>query len=123
LVRLGLAVAVTDGFQTWDLNVVLPPALRVPINALRQDDGAIAIAWRTTLDAGRTAVAAGVIFAILAVAGFSFAFAIVAAAALIAIAIVPAISRLTQVPSMLRAAAEAAAKEQGLSIAREGDTR
>ncbi len=37
LVKYGLAVAATDGFKAWDLNVVLPPALRVPLNALRHE--------------------------------------------------------------------------------------
>ena len=120
LVHLGLAVAVTDGFQSWDLNIVLPPALRAPINALRQDDGGVAVLWRTSVDASRTAIAAGVIFAVLAVAGFSWSFSIVMAALLIAIAMIPAITRLTRVPSMLHAAAEAAAKGSGLSIVREG---
>ena len=33
LVQYGLAVAATDGFKAWDLNIVLPPAMRVPLNA------------------------------------------------------------------------------------------
>ena len=30
LVKYGLAVAATDGFKAWDLNIVLAPAIRVP---------------------------------------------------------------------------------------------
>ena len=38
LVRRGVAVAETDGFQSYDLEIVVPPMIRVPINALRTDD-------------------------------------------------------------------------------------
>ena len=37
LVRSGVAVAETDGFQSYDLEIVVPPMIRVPINALRND--------------------------------------------------------------------------------------
>ena len=37
LVRSGVAVAETDGFQSYDLEIVVPPMIRVPINAVRTD--------------------------------------------------------------------------------------
>ena len=69
LVKYGLAVAATDGFKAWDLNIVLPPAIRVPLNALRQSDGTIALAWRTKTEPTRTIIAAAVIFIALIACG------------------------------------------------------
>ena len=36
LLRYGLTVAKTDGFEAYDLELRVPPGLRVPINALRE---------------------------------------------------------------------------------------
>ena len=47
LVRRGVAVAETDGFQSYDLELVVLPMIRVPINALRRNDGSVALLWRT----------------------------------------------------------------------------
>jgi GT2 family glycosyltransferase len=117
LVKYGLAVAATDGFKAWDLNLVLPPAIRVPLNALRMSDGTIALAWRTKTEPTRTIVAAALIFVALIACGFSAIGAIGGTAALIAIAIAPAIVRLRRVPSLLAAAAESIASARGLKIA------
>ena len=45
LIRRGVAVAETDGFQSYDLKLAIPPMIRAPINALRKDRG-IALIWR-----------------------------------------------------------------------------
>ncbi len=71
LVKYGLAVAATDGFKAWDLNIVLPPAVRVPLNALRQSDGTLALAWRTKTEPTRTIIAAAVVFIALIACGLS----------------------------------------------------
>lgn len=116
LFRFGVAVAVTDGFQAWDLNVVLPPALRVSINALRNRDGSVALAWRTNSDARRIIIAAILTFVVLLAAGFGWSSALIVTLVLTAIALTPAILRLVRVPSLLHAAAAAAAKDSGLTI-------
>jgi glycosyltransferase involved in cell wall biosynthesis len=116
LFRYGVAVAVTDGFQAWDLNVVLPPALRVSLNTLRNRDGSVALAWRTNSDARRTIMAAIIVFIVLLAAGFAWSAALVTTAVLTAIALAPAILRLVRIPSLLWAAAATIAKEDGLTI-------
>ena len=75
LVRRGLAVAETDGFQSYDLQIVVPPMIRVPINALRTD-ASIALRWRTRAAPRRALIAAAVMFVLLA-AGFSLGAGIV----------------------------------------------
>ncbi len=117
LVKYGLAVAATDGFKAWDLNVVLPPAIRVPLNALRQSDGTLALAWRTKTEVTRTIIAAAVIFIALIACGLSAIGAIGGAALLVAIAIAPAMIRLQRTPSLIAASADAIAKARGLKIA------
>jgi O-antigen biosynthesis protein len=117
LVKYGFAVAVTDGFQAWDLNIMLAPAIRVPLNALRLSDGSIALAWRTTAEAGHMLIAALLILIVLIAAGMTWTGSIFAAAAVIAVALVPAILGLRRVPSILNAAAESIAKAKGLKVA------
>ena len=116
LVKYGLAVAATDGFKAWDLNIVLPPALRVPLNALRMSDGTLALAWRTKTEPTRTIVAAALIFIALIACGLSAIGAIGATVVLIAIGIGPAIVRLQRVPSLLAATAESIARAKGLQV-------
>jgi len=114
LVTYGLAVAATDGFKAWDLNIVLPPAIRVPLNALRLSDAAIALAWRTKTEPTHTIIAAAVIFIALIACGLSVIGSLGGTVVLIAIAIAPAIVRLQRAPSLLAAAAESIAKAKGL---------
>jgi len=117
LVKYGVAVAVTDGFKAWDLSIVLPPAIRVPLNALRMSDGTIALAWRTKTEPTRTIVAAVLIFIALIACGFSAIGALGGTAVVIALVTAPAIIRLQRVPSLLTAGAESIAKAKGLLIA------
>ncbi|HXN85771.1 MAG TPA: glycosyltransferase [Candidatus Binataceae bacterium] len=116
LLKYGLAVAVTDGFRAWDLNVVLLPAIRVPLNALRMNDGTIALAWKTTVEPRRTLIAALLIFVVSIAAGMTWIGSILATAAIIAGALAPAILHLRRIPSILNAAAESIAKTQSLKV-------
>jgi hypothetical protein len=123
LVKYGLAVAATDGLKAWDLSVVLPPAIRVPLNALRMSDGTIALAWRTKTEPTGTIIATVLIFIALIACGLSAIGSIGGTALVIAIAIAPAIVRLQRVPSLLAAAAESIAKARGLKVViRAGET-
>jgi hypothetical protein len=115
LVKYGLAVAVTDGYQAWDLNIVLPPAIRVPLNALRMSDGTIALAWRTKTEPTRMMIAAAIIFIVLLACGWSALGAVAATVLISAIAIAPAIIRLQRIVSLLAAASEAIASARGLT--------
>ena len=115
--KYGLAVAATDGFQTWDLNVVLTPAIRVPLNALRMNESTVAVAWRTTAEPQKMLIAAIMVFIVLIAAGMRLTGSILATAAIIAGAIVPAMLRLRRVPSILNAVAESIARTKGFKVA------
>jgi len=71
LIRRGVAVAVTDGFQAYDLQAIVPPMIRAPFNALRQEHGRVALRWRIT---ARPSAALGAIagaFVVPLAAGYS----------------------------------------------------
>jgi hypothetical protein len=116
LVKYGLAVAVTDGFQAWDLNLVLTPTIRMPLNGLRMNDGTIALAWRTTAETRPALIAGFVVFVVLIAAGMSWIGSLVATAGIAAVALSPAILHLRRVPSIINAAAESIAKTKGLAV-------
>ena len=114
LVRRGLAVAETDGFQSYDLQVVVPPMIRVPINALRTDAG-IAVLWRTRAAPQHALVAAAVMFVLLA-AGFSLGAGIVGMVfAALAVGLL-AITRARRIPAIINACASEVAGALGISV-------
>ena len=114
LVRRGLAVAETDGFQSYDLQVVVPPMIRVPINALRTDAG-IAVLWRTRAAPQHALVAAAVMFVLLA-AGFSLGAGIVGIVfAALAVGLL-AITRARRIPAIINACAPEVAGALGISV-------
>ena len=114
LVRRGLAVAETDGFQSYDLQVVVPPMIRVPINALRTDAG-IAVLWRTRAAPQHALVAAAVMFVLLA-AGFSLGAGIVGMVfAALAVGLL-AITRARRIPAIINACAPEVAGALGISV-------
>jgi cellulose synthase/poly-beta-1,6-N-acetylglucosamine synthase-like glycosyltransferase len=123
LVHRGVAVAETDGFQSYDLEIVVPPMIRVPINALRTDAG-LALLWRVRPAPQRALIAAAVTFVLLA-AAFSFGAAIVGVAfAMLAVGLL-AITRARRIPAIIKASAAEVATSRGISIATraEGETR
>ena len=102
LIRRGVAVAETDGFQSYDLELVVPPMIRAPINALRKD-ASIALIWRTRPDPRRGLIAAAVTFLVLLAAGFSLSTAIVGVVlAAVAVGLI-AIARARRVPAIINA--------------------
>ncbi|HLI81330.1 MAG TPA: hypothetical protein VKV03_15185, partial [Candidatus Binataceae bacterium] len=116
LVKSGLAVAVTDGFKAWDLNIILPSPIRVPINAVRMSDGSVALVWRTSLDPMRT-IFALMVFVIVAL---PLDWLIIVA---VAIFIATIASALRRVPSLIAAAARSIAEARGLKVTvRVGET-
>jgi O-antigen biosynthesis protein len=46
LFRRGLVVAGNTGFEPFDLQILLGPVCRVPLNALWQEDGGLCLRWR-----------------------------------------------------------------------------
>jgi hypothetical protein len=69
LIRHGLAVAETDGFQSYDLEIVVPPLVRMPINAVREKDGRVSLLWRTRIAPRRALIAAAIALLVLLAAG------------------------------------------------------
>jgi Glycosyl transferase family 2 len=104
LIRRGLAVSQSDGFEAYDLQIVIPLGFRVPINALEGEAGRITLRWRTAM-ASRPVITSGALFLmVLLAAGLSWPFAV----SLLAFAAVGwaalAAWRLRRVPALLAAA-------------------
>ncbi len=78
LVRRGVAVARTDGYQSYDLQAIVPPMIRASLNALARERGCIALKWRVTAAPRRALAAAGVLFVVLAATGMSAYHALIA---------------------------------------------
>ncbi len=117
LVRRGLAVAVTDGFQSYDLEIIVPPAVRVPLNALKREGGRVALRWRVRAALRRPLVAGAIALVVLTAAGLTLGQAagvlVFAGAALGAVAML----RARRIPAILAAAAGDAARELKAAVA------
>ncbi|MFZ0678096.1 glycosyltransferase, partial [Candidatus Binatus sp.] len=114
LVRRGVAVAETDGFQSYDLELVVPPMIRVPINALRKD-ASIALLWRNRPGPRWMPIAVGV-FVVLVSAAFSLGARIAIAFAALAVGVI-AVARTRRISAIIRACAAEVADKLGISIA------
>jgi hypothetical protein len=123
LVRRGLAVAETDGFQSYDLEIVVAPMIRVPINALLQSDASIALLWRLRSAPRRALIFAAIALLVLLAAGFSVRAGIAGViCAAIAVGLL-AINRARRIPAIIKACAAEVAGSLGISMATrsEGD--
>ena len=78
LIRHGFAVAATDGFQSYDLEAIVPPMIRAPLNAVTRERGRVALKWRMRADPRRALIVAGCVFIVLMAAGLSLDEALVA---------------------------------------------
>jgi hypothetical protein len=117
LVRRGVAVAETDGFQSYDLELVVLPMIRVPINALRRNDGSIALLWRTRTAPRHALVAAAVALLLLLAAGFSLSASVIGIACAAIAAGLFAITRARRIPAVIKACAAEVAGSFGISLA------
>src|SRR5262249_26988236 len=111
LIKRDAAVAITDGFQSYDLQIILPGLARVSLNALPQEAGQIALKWRIHGALIRDVYLIGVTFAVVVVAlGISIdANALVKGLALSGASILYARLRVRRVgPLLSEAAGEAA---------------
>ena len=102
LIRRGVAVAETDGFQSYDLELVVPPMIRVPINALRRNDRSIAMLYRIRTTPRRALVAAAIIFAVLAATSSIGAGVVGVIFAALAVGVL-AINRASRIPAIIKA--------------------
>ncbi|HLX36290.1 MAG TPA: hypothetical protein VKR29_00765, partial [Candidatus Binataceae bacterium] len=110
LIGFGLPVALTDGYKAWDLNILLPSAIREPINAIRLNDGSVVLVWHTTVEPIR-AVEFALVFVILLapLGGILFLLAVIIFTSAV-------VFRLRRVPSLIVAAARTVADARGLTI-------
>ena len=116
LIRHGLAVAETDGFQSYDLEIVVPPLIRMPINAVREKDGRVSLLWRTRIAPRRALIAAAIALLVLLAAGLSLRAAC-AALILAAIAIaVFAFVRARRVSAIVERCADEITNQHRISL-------
>jgi O-antigen biosynthesis protein len=119
LVRRGGAVAVTDGYEPFDLEIRMPPLIRVPILILQQQ-WELGVGWRV-----QPALAAILIGAIIVFVGLLLISATpigAGAGTLAVIAIVGGLAwqRVRKVPALIAGAVGDAARQFGLCVARDG---
>ena len=118
LVRSGLAVAETDGFQSYDLEIVVPPTIRVPINAVRADSR-IALRWRTRIAPRRALIGEAILLLVILASGFAFHATIWIAASFAIAHLFLALSRAVRIPAVIKACAREVASSLGVSIAKQ----
>ena len=116
LVHQGIAVAETDGFQSYDLELVVPPMIRVPINVLQRGD-AIALLWRIRSVPRRALLAAAITLLVLLAAGFSLRAGIVGVACAALVVALLAFNRARRIPAIIQLCAAEVAASLGASIA------
>ena len=113
LIRRGLSVATSDGFEPFDLEIFMTPTLKIPLNAIAIEPGRIALRWRLRLDLSRVAAIFGPVILLLLATGqpWGIVFAVPGILALAwAARVVP---RIRLIGGLLEAAAsEAAARPQ-----------
>jgi glycosyltransferase involved in cell wall biosynthesis len=113
LVRHGLAAAAGDRYETYDLVIVIPPAMRVHLNGLELEDGRVALSWRAVPTGRRIAAVAAALVVVMLATGFSGIAAIAAAAIAGVCAAALAVLHLSRLPAALKAAAADAAAALG----------
>jgi GT2 family glycosyltransferase len=109
LIRRGLAVATSDGFEPFDLEIFMTPTLKIPLNAIAIEPGRIALRWRLRLDLLRVAAILGPVMLLLLATGqpWGIVFAVPGILALAwAARVVP---RIRLIGGLLEAAASEAA--------------
>jgi hypothetical protein len=120
--RHGLAVATTDGFQAFDLEVIAPPMIRIPINALADKDGSVTILRRLRMAPRNALIAAVIALVVLLAGGLSLSAAImvvlIAAIALGGIALV----RAARISAIVTSGVVEAARNLEMRIRRDSDT-
>jgi hypothetical protein len=113
LVRRGVAVIPTDGYQSYDLEIIVPPAVRVSILFLRRPEG-IVLGWRVGVAPTPAIAVGGALFVVLMLGGLPLEAAIAMLAIVGVIAALVALARLRRVPGLIAAATAEVAAKYGL---------
>jgi glycosyltransferase involved in cell wall biosynthesis len=116
LVRRGAAVAVTDGYEPYDLEIRVPPSIRAPILILQQQ-WELGVGWRVQPALTAILISAVIFFTSLLLIGVTPIAA--AGGTLAAIAIVGAVAwyRVRKLPALIAGAVADAARQFGLCVA------
>ncbi|HZO81794.1 MAG TPA: glycosyltransferase [Candidatus Binataceae bacterium] len=121
LVRRGFAAAKSDGYEPYDLMVVLPEPLRLRLNLLAQDDGRVALSWRVSVNAPAIALWLGGWALVLALGGFDAAMVVaIVLASTLGVALIE-LARIRWLPANLTAAAAEALAALGARAEVEGE--
>jgi O-antigen biosynthesis protein len=115
LLRRGAAVAVTDGYEPYDLEIRVPPLVRVPILILQQQ-WELGVGWRVRPALMPILVSAAILFVALLLIGVTPIGAIGGTVAAIAIGGVVVWQRLRRLPALIGGAVMDAARQFGLCV-------
>jgi len=109
LLQRGIACAASDGFEVFDLEILMLPMIRVPINVLAPESGTATVRWRVRLDLmpSLATLAAAIFLLLITGQSWSVLIALPITAVLAWAAI--AIPRIGRIGSTLATAAEDAA--------------
>jgi hypothetical protein len=108
LIRRGFSAEKSDGYEPYDLLLVLPASLRLRLNLLAQEDGRIALLWRISADWLTVGLWAAGWTLMLAIGGFEWPLLLaIALASALGVALVE-LARIRWMPANLKAAASEA---------------
>ncbi len=103
----------TDGYQSYDLEIIVPPALRVPILFLRRPEG-IVLGWRVRVAPMPAIIIGAALFVVLMLGGLPLEASIAMLVIVGVIAALVALARLRRVPGLIAAATAEVAARYGL---------
>ncbi|MGO9602018.1 MAG: glycosyltransferase [Candidatus Binataceae bacterium] len=116
IIKGGAAVAATDGFQSYDLLMMVPPAVRVRLNALREDGGRVALQWRAEAAFGHAVISCAILLIVLLAAGLA-ATAAIAGTIVVAMAVgIFAFRRARRACALVADSAAEASSELGTTL-------
>jgi O-antigen biosynthesis protein len=120
LIQRSATVAVTDGYEPYDLEVRVPPLVRVPILILQQQ-WELGMGWRVRLPAMPITITIAIIFVALLLIVFNPLGAIAGTIIVAGLAALVVWRRLCQLPALIGAAVADAARQYGLCVAEDGE--
>ncbi|HKN01466.1 MAG TPA: glycosyltransferase [Candidatus Binataceae bacterium] len=116
IIKRGAAVAATDGFQSYDLLMMVPPGVRVRLNAIREDGGRIALQWQAEAAPGCAVITCAILLIVLLAAGLTAKAAIVAMIVVAMAAGIFAFGRARRACALIADAAAEASSELGTTL-------
>ena len=115
LVRRGAAVAVTDGYEPYDLQIRVPPLIRVPILILQQQ-WELSVGWRVQPALTPMLITALIVFVALMLIGVTPIGAAGGTLAALVVAAAAAWYRVRKLPALIAGAVADAARRFSLCV-------